>query len=246
MSFLGLPELQPIATRLFEQYPVALSVSYVIAWCSGGLALFLYLFSPAGIESQIVKGARAVGLVATELRGIKSALPPEDFLRKAKSEILITGATAYRSFDTGKKVLVDALADSKEVYVVILAPDSSGAERLSTVEGKPISTDIYQVLNVIKNEPAFDSKAFHIRFVDELPPFTAVMLDGDVESTGTKPNDSGGIVRVQPRTALGKQGEGVIVQFVPTGKDFDGFKNFSRDLREQWKNAKDRPDLLKR
>lgn len=244
MEFPSLPDLQLITSKLFGHYPVAITCSFVIFWFSAGLALFLYLFSPAGAESQIVEGARTVGLIATENRGTKTPLPPEEFLRQAKSEILITGATAHRTFDVAKPVLIEALKKGKKIYVIILAPNSKGAKNLSPVESMTIKDRIEQVLEIIDTESAFKTPAFQIRFFEELPPFTAVMIDGDVAQTGTEPDDSAGIVRVQPRTAFGIQSEGVILQFAQTDNDFDGFKNYSKDLRAQWNRASIKTDLL--
>lgn len=71
------------------------------------------------------------------------------------------------------------------------------------------------------------------------------MLDGDVFQTGEKPDDGQGQIRVQPRTAHGTQHRGIVVQLkrLPH-QPKDAFSYFAQDLRQQWLDAKECPELL--
>lgn len=241
---MSLSELQLVAAQLYERYPMVLLGVFSVAWVAAGVAIFLYLFSPAGAESQMVRGASGVGLVAVENRGSQNPLPPAAFFESAKRQIVVTGVGAYRTFDQNKELLKQLLEKGIHVYVLMLVPDSAAARELSAIENKNIPLDIEQTLTVIKSEPLTAKPGFHIRFFDAMPPFTAVMIDGDIDPTGAAPLDAEATIRVQPRAAFGSQHQGVVMTFKQTQKAPGAFKNFSSDIRRQWKAAKLRPDLV--
>lgn len=201
-------------------------------------------FAKVTTSLNIVNGASDIGLVAVETRGVhaKKSLPPNEFYESAKHQILITGVSAYRTFDIMRSTLKKALHSGVQLYVMILEPDGEGNEWVSNFDIKNIQLDTIQVLSIIKNE-FLGKSGFHIRFFHRMPPFTSIMIDGDIDPVGDKPNDKDATIRVQPLSAFDAQ-SGIIFSFNPTSESFDGYKYFSNDLRNQWKNAKERPDLF--
>jgi len=84
---------------------------------------------------------------------------------------------------------------------------------------------------------------FHFRFVDRLAPFTGIMIDGDVGHID-HPADSEGKLRIHPcsKYSFGSKG-GLVIQLAksPTPGAFD---YYAADLRKQWAEGKEDPDLF--
>jgi len=185
----------------------------------------------------LLQAINGVGMVDIENReDLTSPLPPEKFYQKALHEIVITGISAYRTFDQHLDILKECINSGKKIYVLIMHPKSKVLDNLSKVEGKNVSGDINEVIRVIKEANLQAHPGFTIRFRDELPPFTGVMIDGDLTPTGEKPRDQKGQIRVQPASAHRSQHRGIILQFQKKQKSQTGaFDFFADDLRNQWK-----------
>ena len=126
-----------------------------------------------------------------------------------------------------------------KLKVVLLDPGKSIDNLFKKREDKEISPEIEKTLVIAKSLGFFEEKGFEIRFVNYLPPYTGIMIDGDVENTGVRPRDDKGELRVQPGSVYDSQHEGVIIQLYNTKRSPESvFKFFSNDLRKIWRNAK--------
>ncbi|PYV66245.1 MAG: hypothetical protein DMG96_42935 [Acidobacteria bacterium] len=63
------------------------------------------------------------------------------------------------------------------------------------------------------------------------------MLNGDLAPRGTPQPSPDAIIRLQPRRMESTHHEGIVLEFVNSGRQSDGFSLFAADLREQWKKA---------
>ncbi len=217
------------------------AISIVLA----GSILWLCLLSLAPVLHKNERGVTllqavdSVGLVDIENReDLTAPLPPHQFYEKAQHEIAITGISAYRIFDQHLEVLKSAIRSGKRVFVLILhpGPESRCLDELSKIEGKDVRADIHEVLRVVKSAGLHAQPGFRMRFRNELPPFTGVMIDGDLEPTGEVPSDGLGQIRVQPASAHRSQHKGVVFQLRKTeGRPPGTFDFFAEDLRNQWK-----------
>ena len=200
--------------------------------------------NPRGVS--LLEAIESVGLVDIEnrnedLRKISQILPPEQFYETAKREIVITGISTYRTFEQNLHTLRTALGAEKTVRILILYPDPKLIEEkedLTNRERVDILNAIKGVISIIRLEKLDQERGFEIRFMRKLPPFTAVMIDGDVEPSGKIPQDTEGQIRVQPGTIYGTQHKGVILQFEKKREGPEGgFDYFAGDVRAQWRKG---------
>ena len=200
------------------------------------------------------KAVASSGLVDIENRENRQdrGLPPEQFYEKAKREIVITGVSGYRTFESYSYLIREALMAQKKVHVLILHPNAPGMQRLSTIEIPPIKGAIEQVIEMIRSprNSFHQDSNFTIKFMQEMPPFTATMIDGDVSpEVDGKPQDQEGQIRIQPRTAYGTQHEGMVLQFKKLTATPDQavgvFDFFAEDVRSQWQqHGKEYPEFF--
>lgn len=241
---MGLGEVQQLAQNIYEKSPIIVTGMYVVLWIVVGLGVFIYLFNPEKSGSKLIGGAQESGLVAVQVRGVDNPIPPQKYIRLAKKELVITGISAYRTFDQYIEVIKETLTAGVDVYVIIMDPDSSATKEISNIEKKNVSVDILQTVDNIKQKKLNQFNNFYIKFSTQVPSYTAVMVDGDINSVGAKSYDEGGKIRVQPRSLHGLQDQGVILQFENNENKGNGFAYFSADLRKQWLAAIKKPDLL--
>ncbi len=190
--------------------------------------------------------ARQAGLVDIENRqNDRNLLPPKEFYESARSEIAMLALTAFRTFDMDIGHVRQALDSGKRVRVLILRPDSPAIPGLTKLhEGLNIQSQIEDVIGKIHHAAFHTHPGFEIRFLANVPPFTSVMIDGDISATTDSPDDQFGQIRVQPATRYQTQHKGLIVQFAKTepGCLFD---LFAADLREHWsRDGKPLPELF--
>ena len=224
-------------------------VSFALAFLLFGACILV--LKPVLVKNKrgvtMLEAITNVGLVDIENRDDRlHLLPPTEFYELARNEIVITGVSAFRTFDQHSDILCQALDAGKELYVLILHPDSPDVERLTKREGLDIREQIMNVIHIISNLQLNRHPGFHIRFMQKLPPFTAVMIDGDVFPTGKEPRDQEAQIRVQPTTVYGTQHSGVILQFKKkSGQPAGAFDCFAEDVRNQWlKDGRETPELF--
>ena len=188
--------------------------------------------------TTLLHAVTRAGLFDIENREDESiqSLPPIELYRAARSEVLITGITGYRTFDQHIAVLKQLLDKGRKVYVLLLSPTCSDAIALTSVESKNIPAEIEQALDMANRAGLFAMKGFEVRLVDKKLPYTAVMVDGDLSPLGNEPADDDGQLRIQPSTFLKTQHRGLVIQLVNTPQK-SGFDYFAGDLRAIWMSA---------
>ncbi len=199
--------------------------------------------NPRGVT--LFEAIETLGLVDIENRDdIKAPLPPDQIYKIAKREIVMTGVSLYHTFTSQDgKLLLEALAAKKWFYALLLDPNlpSDELERLKRREGQSIKHDIEVVIGVIETKRLDQYPTFQVRFLHQMPPFTAVMVDGDIAPIDeTHPQDAEGQIRVQPGTAYGTQHNGPVFQFrkiLGLGDIDSPFDYYAKDVRQQWKNG---------
>ncbi len=192
-----------------------------------------------------------VGLVDIENRDdSQRELPPGKFYALVKREIAITGVSLYQTFHKHVDLIHNALGSGKKICAMILHPDSADVSWLSKREKRGIRHDIMATIETIKAEGVYQHPSFQIRFLQKLPPFIGVMIDGDIEChSGKEPADDDGQIRVQPNTVHVTGHRGLIVQLRKSKKTPDNpagpFDYFAQDLRQQWSlDGKEDPNLF--
>ena len=186
--------------------------------------------------------ALAIGLTSVEVRSDpKASIPPERIFRRATREMFLSGISCYRTFDQHKEEIADILNGGKKVSVLIMDPDSPDVAALSRRLNKAIDVDIRQVIQVVKN---MNSPNLRLRLMSRPPPFSAVMVDGDIGGTWNGVG-AGAAVRVQPLVVDNLQHRGFIFEFSQRADaPQSGFDFFSADLRKQWRDASTSDDRV--
>lgn len=203
---------------------------------------YLFAANPRGIT--LSQALRDIGLVDMENRDDRQhLLPPEEFFAAATREIAITGISAYRTFDQDLDIIHEVLKKDRKIFVLILRPKCADVERFSRRERRDISSDIQGVISVIKREGLHKHPRFRIKFLESLPSFTAVMIDGDIDTpTGELPSNDEGQIRVQPVLVHHTQHSGLVIQLKKKTRGTLGvFEYFAEDLRKQWRDGKEDP-----
>jgi hypothetical protein len=226
------------------------AVALVIAAFVAGVFLFgrLVRKNPRGIifYSALVKS----GLVDIEDRNQTNLpLPPNEFYPLAQNEIVITGVTCFRTIDQHHEVLHKALSNGKRVYILMFHPENPRLDEINEINQKDVKEELKSSINLIKSKGLYASERLHIRFVKNSPPYSCIMIDGDVASATDPPNDKDGQIRVQPYTMFFTTENGVILQFKNRVKKADEektvFDYFAQDLRKQWHKATEDTELFK-
>lgn len=216
------------------------------------LVIVVYLwrkrFREKVIEAiALVKSATSLGVAKLEMRSNKdNPKVAADYYESAKEQIVLTGLTLRTSFDQHRAPLKAALKRGIQLYIMMLNPDIEGIKDLTKIQERKILQDIQDVIELLCTDffkdYLLDKRSLHIRFFDKLPPFTAIMIDGDILNPGDTARDDNAQIRVQTQTMYNSQHDGIILQIKKnSGGAFDYYAN---DLRLQWKNGLERSDLL--
>lgn len=190
-------------------------------------------------QVSLVTAIRRVGMIDVESRNEGDRhLPPEAiYMLPGLRELVISGISAASSFRNHMGLIRHLLEDKADIYFLVCSERTEGLNRISEIERRNVVAEIQEVRDVIVKERLLSDEHFHIRVFSHLPTFTAVMIDGDIVPRQKLPQDSKGVVRVQPRRMESTHHEGIVLEFENTGNVLDGFSLFAADLREQWRVA---------
>lgn len=205
-----------LTTTLIAVFGTLESIMNDLGWLgiliSIGLSLLLFFICFFLLQPILVKNARGVtlleslkrvGLTDIENRNDEqNALPPKEFLESADREIALSGLSAARTFDQNIDDIKSALRKGKQIYILIMHPDCDAIRRKDFLERRSVKTDILQTISIIKQEQFIKKLNFHIRFMKNLPQFTSVMIDGDINPMGDTIQDQKGQIRIQSTTNL--------------------------------------------
>ena len=177
---------------------------------------------------------------------------------QAKHEIAITGISLLNTFRLHRELLLERLKANIEIYALLLDPNSQDVHRINENEDRRDKTDIRNEIRealAIMNSAGFleyyKQHVFHVKFLQEQPPFIGVMIDGDIARATPWSHDAQ--IRVQPRRMYKSGDKGIILQFKHEkkgraserkGPDLGGFASFAADLRNQWSRAKENKSYL--
>ncbi len=189
----------------------------------------------------LLQAINSAGLVDIENR-IDSHNPvaPSAFMASAKQEIAISGISLSLTFRLHLDLIQKMLRRGVKVRALLLHPDTA-----TTIGSTDRRADIAGVINVINSSGLVLHPGFAVRFRKSIPPFTAIMVDGDIEPTGEHPNDKLGQIRIQPSTAHSPLQSGTALRFRRTIGSASSYDFFANDLRRQWQlDSISCPELL--
>lgn len=187
----------------------------------------------------VLESVAETGIKDIELWNLsKNSLPPESFFKAAREEIVISAATGYATLHAYGKLLGSISATGKRIYFLLLhpslaAPDLELYSLRDDQHNKDMLSESQHTLDLVRAE-RYDT-AFRFRFRTRLPPFTAVMIDGDLEHVN-QPADSRGQLRMHPCSnySFGSQG-GLIIHLAKDPRRHGAFDYYAADLRMQWR-----------
>jgi len=194
--------------------------------------------------TTMLEAINDVGLTDVENRDkSQKSLAPDKVYDAATSEIAISGISCLLTFENHSEIIDGHLRAGRRIYVLMVDPAQKDiVSQLSQNNSKDIGADIASTIAAIKANNFHRHHNFVIRFLAFIPPFTGVLLDGDIGAADRPPSDSHAIMRVQPSSRFKSQHKGVVLQLkkVPSG----ALDYFAGDLRKQWKTAVERPELF--
>jgi len=185
------------------------------------------------------------GLVDIEERNdTERELPPEKIFELPTREYFILSISAFRTFDKRMKDIIGLLERKIRVNVLLLNPKSEIVPLIRANEGNDIESEIKSTIAMIKSNGLYDKENFKVKFYDYMPPYLAVMVDGEIDPRGGVVEDSQGQIRIQPCYKYSSIHDGLIIHFKKSKSEKSIFKYFSGDLRIQWKNANPMPEYF--
>jgi hypothetical protein len=210
----------------------------VLSFCGGNeftKKQYLHTTNLRGIELN--KSIIEAGLTDIENRTeLKNILPPEKLYLSAKREIVISGISCYRTLDQHNEILENMLKKGVSVKLILLNPNSSDIDFISLREAKDVKSEILQTIKIIKEDSLLIGRTnFYVKFIDKVPSFLGVMIDGNIEMEGEVPQDVHGLIRVQPYLKNFKNNGGWIFQFNKDSLNKTAFDDFAMELRLRWK-----------
>lgn len=216
-------------------FGIGLSILLGAIALSACIAILRPLLATNARGVTMMRAISSVGLTDIENRqDDASPLPPDSYYSLAQREIVISTLTGGLTFQLHIKVIEKALDRGVKVCILLLHPDSAEESQLESHRGIR-RRDIEKSIEAVVSSGLTDHAGFAIRFRNQPPPFTAIMLDGDLSPTGVKPNDKAGQIRVQPVTTYVPLQRGTVLQFKKIGRsDSSSFDYFAEDLRKQW------------
>jgi hypothetical protein len=230
---------QPLWARLVGATAMAVLLVLVV--------LLLRIIAPVLRKNarhvNLVEAIRTVGMSDVESRdeGDRHLPPAAIYGWPGLREICITGITAASSFRSHLSSIKSVLANKADVYFIICSEETADTEKMDNLERRNVSIEFQEVREVIAREKLSSDERFHIRCFATLPTFTALMINGDLvpHPDHRLPQDSRGIIRIQPRRMESTHHDGIVLQFENDHGRADGFRLFAEDLRKQWKEAKE-------
>jgi hypothetical protein len=209
------------------------------------VSLTFFVFWPVMIPNwrgvSLLTGIGHAGLIDIEDRDYEQKpLPPVGYYRQAEHEIALTGITLFTTFRLQRELLLERLEANIDIYVILL-------DNYSRYEIR----GALSIMNSAGFLEYYKMNKFHVRYFQEQPPFTGVMIDGDIARASTWTR--GAQIRVQPLRMYNTVDKGTILQFKyekrerasgRKGSDLGGFAFFAEDLRIQWSRAKENESYL--
>lgn len=227
---------------------VGIAISIVLT-----IAVFAVCFLV--LRPLLLKNARGVtmleaittaGLVDIESREDEQhTLPPVQFYRQARREVVISGISMALTFQLHVAEIRDMLNAGIKVYVLMVHPGSLELNIHESRTQRRIN-DIRRVISAIQEEELIRHPGFHVRFRRRMPSFAAIMIDGDLVPTGTSAQDATAHIRVEPAAQYLPLQRGVVIHLKNgVGERARPFNYFAEDLRSQWhKDGRECPELF--
>ncbi len=181
---------------------------------------------------------RDVGLSDIDHRdNTRNALPPAMVYNEAKEEIVIIGVSLNRVLDQHYSYLTERAQQGIRVRLMLLDPASQDVRRVITDWGHArVKREIRSSIKQIRELGLTKSDLIKIRYLPALPPFTGIMIDGDIEAKGPLYRDACGFVRIQPSARYVSQHNAPILQFhkKPSSSGASIFDMYATDIRRLW------------
>lgn len=162
----------------------------------------------------------------------------------ARREVAICALSGNQTMNGLLRALTMHLEANGTVYLMIMRPGSPALPKLDRSQKRKVGPDITQTLGVLRERSLHRHTSFKVRFMDSLPPFMAIMKDGDIMSQGNPARTEGGEVRAQPVSLDHTLLDGVILHAAKRGDRFGWFEHISETLRRCWSDATEDPNLF--
>lgn len=229
----------------------------VLVYCIASFLFLIGLVAPAindyllitrknnkGIT--LVKSVRQAGLSDIENKSSNPA-PPIETYQAAKKEIFISGLTLRNTLENYKRQLDTMMRTGIHLKLLLLDPNSTDTIAVDRINkrGENYRHDFLGVQSIIiKDSTFFHNPNLEIRFVNRIPSFVGVMIDGDVGHI-TKPDDSNGLVRVMPYL-WSQDHDDWIFQFANTPSIKSAYTDYAMEFRYLWSVvARPHPDYFR-
>lgn len=147
--------------------------------------------------NPIIQGIVEAGLTDIENRSIdRNQLPPNAIYQSVREEVLISGLTLKYTIDMQQEHIESLLNSGKKVLLLMLDPESTHARSAENLHASRVELvdEANSVVRSIRRRRYLDRSNFGLRFFEEIPPFTGVLIDGNVElslSSATRMGASG-------------------------------------------------------
>lgn len=194
---------------------------------------------------RLVDAMRHAGISDIEDKN-SNLTPPVHIYQSARREIFIAGITNKFTIHLYKSTLDSAMQRGVKVKLLFLDPHSADTNVVRAINkrGESFSLEFEGSRTIIRN----DSEFFHnpnlsLKFVDKIPTFIGVMIDGDVEHM-KDPSDTNGVIRIVPYLRSPMHDDWVL-QFSKSNEPRCTFNDYAHEFRYIWNDvAKPHPEYF--
>ncbi|MBX3119059.1 MAG: hypothetical protein KF784_08340 [Fimbriimonadaceae bacterium] len=221
---------------------VYLLFGFGAAWA---LAYFGFLSVKQTPKTQAEEALGVYSIERIDSRDDKNASPPTEFIAEAKSSVLITGFSAFRTVENNPDTIQKLLDDKVDIYMLVLDPRSPDVAKEQELDPKaPVKKNQMTAIETVVTKYA-NNPSFHLRFMKAMPGITGIVVDAEIEPRSARPRSTGGKLRYQIKGFRIPQRKGYVIQLTQSSKeDNPMFNLFWEDFRTQWKWAQPADEVL--
>jgi len=198
---------------------------------------------------SLLDAVRSVDLVDIEMRdSSEKTLPPETFLRSARTEVLVTGPTLFTILKDSHEntgVFRQLLDQGVKVKLLIIHPIEAEREivALGARVGKDLGSEHRQAIGFMLKQGLHNYSDCEVRFMPKLATYNAMVVDGDIGRIGLNTTESQ--MRIQPLSTAASTHSGLVLQFRKSRSGRGGYEGFIDDILLQWQQSKADAALLR-
>ena len=204
---------------------------------------------------RLADSIAACGLIHMENRypdAPNSQLPDHAVYSRAQRQVALVGIALNRVVTEHTATLLGLLDRGVDIRLMVLHPSGEAIKEYSRPRDKRMervdsAKHVQLTVQAVRDKGLHRRPNFQLRFLADLPSFTGLLVDGDIEPAGALPDDGHGVASVQPIGEFFHDRCGTVFSFRKRpGEKYCPYEYFAGDFRDLWATARTDEKLLPR